>query len=283
VRLDPEQAGRDRQNLAETLRDLRRAAGLSGERLALRCHMSQSKVSRIETGRLLPSVVDVERILRALDVDQTISAELLALAHVANTEYQDIRATVRRGLQHRQHELAALEAEAKQMRHFLPALPTGLLQIPEYIRAAVDTPIEPAVGDTSEAIALKLKRQDILHDRTKHFEFLLTESAVRWQLCEPSVMALQLDRLISLSKLPNVRIGLLPLSIQVHQGPFHTFVIYDKHLVTAELFTGLLVLRDPKDIDYHHTLFDFFAGHALWADSARDLLSGTANAFRTIR
>lgn len=283
MRLDPEQAGRDRQSLAEALGDLRRAAGLSGERLARRCHMSQSKVSRIETGRLLPSVVDVERILRALDVDQTTSAELLGLARVANTEYQDIRATVRRGLEHRQRELAALEADARQMRHFLPALPTGLLQIPEYIRAAMDTPVEPAAGDTSTAIALKLERQDVLHDKAKHFEFLLTESAVRWQLCGPSVMALQLDRLISLSKLPNVRIGVLPLSTQVSHGPFHTFVIYDKHLVTIELFTGLLVLRDPKDTDYYHTLFDFFSGRALWDDNARGLLGEVASAYRSAR
>ena len=188
MRLDPEQAGHDRQSLASALRDLRRASGLSGERLARRCHMSQSKVSRIENGRLLPSVVDVDRILRALGVDQATRGELLALAHVANTEYQDIRASVRRGLHHRQRELAALEADAREMRHFLPALITGLLQIPEYMRAAMDTPVEPAAGDTTTAIALKLERQAILHDKSKHFEFLLTESALRWQLCEPSVM-----------------------------------------------------------------------------------------------
>jgi transcriptional regulator with XRE-family HTH domain len=207
VRLDPEQAGQDRQSLAEALRDLRRAAGLSGDRLARRCHMSQSKVSRIETGRLLPTVLDVDRMLRALGVDQATRAELLSLARVANAEYQDVRASVRRGLHHRQRELAALEADAKEMRHFLPTLITGLLQTPEYMRAAMNTSIEPAAGDTTTAIALKLERQAVLHDKTKRFEFLLTESAVRWRLCEPSVMAVQLDRLVSLSWLANVRIG----------------------------------------------------------------------------
>jgi hypothetical protein len=39
--------------------------------------MSQSKVSRIETGRLLPSVVDVDIMLWALSVDQTTRAELI--------------------------------------------------------------------------------------------------------------------------------------------------------------------------------------------------------------
>lgn len=280
MRLDPEQAGHDRQSLASALRDLRRAAGLSGERLARRCHMSQSKISRIENGRLLPSVVDVDRVLRALGVDQATSTELLALARVANAEYQDVRASVRRGLHHRQRELAALEADAREMRHFLPTLITGLLQTPEYMRAAMDTPVEPAAGDTATAIALKLERQAILHDKSKRFEFLLTESALRWQLCEPSVMAVQLDRLVSLSWLPNIRIGVLPFGIQVGDGPYHTFVIYDDHIVTIELFTGQLVLRDPKDIDHYHALASFFGGHALWKDEARDFISGMAGHYR---
>jgi len=46
VRLDPEQAGHDFQSLASALRDLRRASGLSGERLTQRRHMSQSKAGR---------------------------------------------------------------------------------------------------------------------------------------------------------------------------------------------------------------------------------------------
>jgi transcriptional regulator with XRE-family HTH domain len=245
--------------------------------------MSQSKVSRIETGRLLPSVVDVERMLAALGVDQTIRGELLALAHIANAEYQDVRASVRRGLHHRQRELAALEREARQIRHFLPTLITGLLQIPEYMRAAMNTPVEPAAGDISKAVALKLERQAILHDKSKQFEFLLTESAVRWQLCEPPIMAVQLDRLVSLSRLSNVRIGVLPLSARIADGPYHTFVTYDRHLVTIELFTGQLVLRDPKDISHYRALFDFFGSRTLWSDDARGFLSTLADTLRACK
>jgi transcriptional regulator with XRE-family HTH domain len=281
VKLDPTRAGQDRQGLARALHDLRKASGLSGDRLARRCGMSQSKVSRIETGRLLPSVVDVEQMLTALGVNDTTRNELVALAHVANSEYQDVRASVRRGLHHRQRELAALETNATHVRHFLPALITGLLQIPEYMRAALNTPIEPATGDTAQAIALKLQRQGVLYDQTKHFEFLLTESALRWQLCEPAIMAVQIDRLVSLSWLPNIHIGVLPLSMQIADGAYHTFVTYDRRLVTIELFTGQLVLRDPKDIDHYRALFDFFSGHALWADDARSVLSMLADAFRT--
>ena len=186
MRLEPERAGEDRQDLAGALLRLRRASGLSGERLARRCGMSQSKISRIETGRLLPSVVDVEQMLTALGVDDATKHELLALARVANTEYQDVRLSVRRGLHHRQRELAALEQSATEIRHFLPALVTGLLQTPEYMRAAISTPVEPASGDVGRAVAAKLDRQAVLHDPGKRFSFLLTESALRWQLCARS-------------------------------------------------------------------------------------------------
>jgi hypothetical protein len=243
--------------------------------------MSQSKVSRIETGRLLPSVVDVEQILTALAVDRATRTELLALARVANAEYHDVRASVRRGLHHRQREIAALESSAAEVRHFLPTLITGLLQIPEYMRAAISTPVEPAAGDVSKALALKLERQAILHDTSKTFYFLLTESASRWQLCPPSVMAVQLDHLVSISRLPNIHVGVLPLSAYVPDGPYHTFVVYDRRLVTVELFTGRLVLRDPRDIEHYRALFTFFGRNALWSDEARSMLNGQADEFRS--
>jgi transcriptional regulator with XRE-family HTH domain len=76
---------------------LRKVSGLFGNSWSQRCGMSQSKVSRIETGRLLPSVVDVEQVLTALEVDDATRRELLALTRVANAEYQDVRASVREG------------------------------------------------------------------------------------------------------------------------------------------------------------------------------------------
>jgi transcriptional regulator with XRE-family HTH domain len=64
--LEPDRHPDDLRALAESLRALRKAAKLSGERLAARCAMSQTKISRIETGRIIPTPEDVERILAAL-------------------------------------------------------------------------------------------------------------------------------------------------------------------------------------------------------------------------
>jgi hypothetical protein len=81
--------------------------------------------------------------------------------------------------------------------------------------------------------------------------------------------------------MPNVHIGVLPLSARVADGPYHTFVVYDRRLVTIELFTGSLVLRDPRDIEHYRALFTFFSHSALWSNEARSMLSGQANVFRS--
>lgn len=87
---EAEQLGESGTELASLLRDLRKRAGLSGDRLAARCNMSQSKVSRIENGRTRPSLVDVEQILRALDAPPGLVAEVSALARMANTEWRNL-------------------------------------------------------------------------------------------------------------------------------------------------------------------------------------------------
>lgn len=119
--IGPDRQASARRNLAEALRELRKAAGLSGARLAARCSMSQSKISRIELGEVLPSVIDVELILKALEVPSEVSVELVGLARKANIDYKSWRTYARMGLWQKQAEIKALEKSAKLLRYFLPA------------------------------------------------------------------------------------------------------------------------------------------------------------------
>ena len=274
--LEPEQLGQHRNDLAHALRSMRQESGLTGERLAARCNMSQSKVSKIETGKILPSVLDVELMLRALQAPADLIGDIVALARLANTEFQDIRSLLRKGLDRKQHELTGLEAAATQLRYFLPAMITSLISTPEYIRAS----LAHLPGDASKAIAKKLERQEILYDETRIFTFVLTESAIRWALCPPRIMAIQVDRLISLSRLPNVHLGVLPAGGQVPRGPLNTFTIYDDRIVTAETFGGAIIMRDPRDVAFHLRLFELFTGYAQFGDDARIHLEEWASACR---
>jgi transcriptional regulator with XRE-family HTH domain len=255
--------------LAATLRELRESAGLTGERLGARCAMSQSKISKIETGKIIPSVVDVARILQALNAPPGTIAEVARLAGYARTEFQDVRSMLRKGLDKRQAELASLERATTEFRFFLPAMIAGLISTPEYFRAS----LAHVRGDTARAVARKIEREKALDDGRKQFSFVLTEPAVRWPLCPPPAMARQLDRLTELSYRPNVRLGIVPVGAATRRGPLNPFTVYDDRLVTAETFAGLVVMRDPQDVSLHIKLFDQFADAALFADRARERLA----------
>ncbi|MFF5584758.1 helix-turn-helix domain-containing protein [Streptomyces hygroscopicus] len=274
---DPEQLGQSKADLAETLRTLRKRANRTQVWLAQRCNISQTKLSNLETGRITPNLIDVELILRALDAPMELVAEVTALARLANTEWQGKRASWRRGLEKRQAELAGLEAEAKTLRYFLPAMVTGLLATPEYIRASLGhTPV-----DISKTVARKLERQAVLYDTTKRFTFLLTEQAVRWPVVPRAAMAIQIDRLVSLSHLPNVHIGTIPLDAAASRGPMNTFTVYDQRLVTVETFTGRMVFQDARDIAEHLEVFDLYEHHACFGEEARSVLREWAASYRS--
>lgn len=268
--------GRQKDGLAATLRELRKHAGLTGERLGARCAMSQSKISKIETGRIIPSVVDVERILHALSAPSEVLAEVTALARLANTEFQDVRSLLRKGLEKRQYELSSLEAATTNFRFFLPAMMAALISTPEYIKAS----LAHVRGAIDKAVAKKLERQSVLYDTSKNFSFVLTESAARWPICPPAVMSMQLDHLASLSHLPNVRLGIIPVLASPLRGPLNTFTVYDERLVTAETFTGAVVMRDPQDVTLHLDLFRRFEVAAISADALREMLAEWAAALR---
>ncbi|MDH6702150.1 hypothetical protein P3T26_006652 [Streptomyces sp. MAA16] len=237
--------------------------------------MSQTKVSNIESGKLTPQLLDVELILRALGAQGPRAVEIMALVRTANTEWHDHWRSRRRGLDKKQNELARLEAISTEFRFFLLSMVTGLLATPEYVRASIaDVP-----GDQSKTFAKKLERQQVLYDTSKSFTFVLTEQAVRWSLLPPAGMAMQLDRLVSVSRLPNVRIGVIPLGGYMPEKSLNTFTVYDRRLVTVETGTGSLMLYDHRDVTAYLGDFMAYERRAVVGDDCRELLSEWSSLF----
>ncbi|MFF5127606.1 helix-turn-helix domain-containing protein [Streptomyces syringium] len=272
---EPERLGQSRSDLAEAMRTLRKRAGKTQTWLARRCNMSQTKISNIESGKLTPAIVDVELILDALEAGGPIVEELLTLARSANTEWQDHWSSRRRGLDKKQNELARLEAASTEFRFFLLSMITGLLATPEYVRAS----IADISGDQSKIVARKLERQSTLRDPSKSFTFLLTEQAVRWPLLPPLGMAMQLDWLASVSRLPNVRLGVIPLGGYIPERPLSTFTIYDRRLATVETGTGALILRDHRDVAAYREDFERYEAHAVFGHDFRRLIGDWSTLF----
>ncbi|MFI5703762.1 helix-turn-helix domain-containing protein [Streptomyces xanthochromogenes] len=271
--IEPDQLDQSGRELAAMLKHLRKQAGLSGVRLAARCNMSQSKISRIEGNKARPSLLDVEQLLRGLEASPAIAAEVMALARIAQTEWQDGRTLRRKGLDKKQVQLAGLEATSTMFRYFLLSMITGLLATPEYVRASLSAaPPE----QQAKAVAMKLDRQRVLFDRSKTFTFLLTEQAVRYPLIPPDELAIQIDRLASLSRQPNIRLGIIPTGTHLGPGALNTFTVYDETLATAELDLGAIVFRDSRDIQQLVRRFTGYEEAALFGDSARECLTAWA-------
>ncbi|WP_084037196.1 helix-turn-helix domain-containing protein [Haloechinothrix halophila] len=262
--------GHRRRNLAVALRDLRNASGLSRERLAAKAQLSQSKISRVETGRTIPTVADTERILRALEVPKSVATELLSLARAANVDYASWRSVARLGIWHKQNELKSLANDSAYVRQFLPAIPSGLLQTPEYARETFTPAVDgrPA-RDVDRAVQARMDSQECLDDESRRFSFILTEQALDWRQAPQEVMASQRERLVEVSSRSNVDLAVLPIDAVVKVPALNVFVVYDDRLVIVETFSGEMALRDPRDVSYHLNLFDYFYDLSLHGDDAR--------------
>lgn len=240
--------------------------------------MSASKLSKIETGKVSPSAADVERILTAIGVSDEVKAEYLDVARATAAEATAWRLVRRMGLHKAQEQTRALEARMSVLRLFQPALIPGLLQTPEYIRAILS---RHDLGDDvlSRTISARIDRQQALYDATKELHFVITESVLRWRIVSAARMAEQLDRLVSLSRLPHIDIRVVPLSTPQQDIANHPFVIRDDRTVTVETVHAELVVTDPRDVALYVQKFERFASSALSGSAMRLFVSDVRDGF----
>lgn len=265
-------------DIGKALRKLREASGKQAKTVARSAVMSPSKISKIENGALAPSVIDVERILTALEVRGEAKARLMEVARQAATEATAWRIYRRSGLHKHQEEIRAIEASTSLLRVFQPSCIPGLLQTPEYVRG-----IFKDYGLTSDAmekmVGARLVRHEVLYDTDHRFHFLITEAVLRWKLVEPLKMAGQIDRIIAVSRLPNVTIGVVPLSARQPGLPTSAFVLFDTRLVTIEIPHAEITTTEPPDIDLYVSKFQKFEAVAVAGDDMRALAADIRDEF----
>lgn len=234
--------------------------------------MSASKLSKIETGKLSPHADDVERILAAIGVSDEVKSEYMDAARAVATEATAWRLIQRAGLHKAQQKLKAVDADMKLLRLFQPALVPGLLQTPEYMRAILSRHEDLSAETVRSTVSARLERQEVLYDESKRLKFVITEPVLRWLIVPPLVMSGQLDRLVSLSRLPHLDIRVVPLRGRQSDIPNHAFVIRDDRAVTVETVHAEVIVTDPRDVALYVTKFDGFAANALAGESMRSLL-----------
>ncbi|WP_307806340.1 helix-turn-helix transcriptional regulator [Streptomyces sp. FH025] len=265
-------------DLGRALRELRLAGGKEAKAVARSAAMSPSKLSKIENGRLTPSVIDVERILTALDVPEEIKARLAEAARTIATEATAWRIYRRAGLHKHQEEIRAIEAQTRLLRVFQPSCIPGLLQSPEYVRAVQQhSELTPEVLE--KMVGARLRRQEILFDRARSFHFLITESVLRWEILPPAMMAAQLDKLVTMSRMPNITVGVVPQGAPKAHLPTCSFVMFDSRLVIVEIPHAEITTSEPKDVDQYAAKFQAFELVAVTGREMRSMVEGIRDEF----
>ncbi|MGC4904205.1 helix-turn-helix domain-containing protein [Streptomyces cyaneofuscatus] len=268
----------NRTELGAALRALRLASGKEAKAVARSAVMSNPKLSKIENGHVAPAVVDVERILTALDVSAEVKAEYMAAARAQATEATAWRLFRRMGFHRKQEQIRALEESMKLLRLFQPSLVPGLLQTPEYVRAVLRGK-GLSEDQLSRTIGARIERQAVMYDMNKTLCFVITEPVLHWRILPPLMMAGQLDRIVSVSRLPNVDVRVVPLRCPQRDVPGHSFVIRDDRMVTVETTHAEVIVTDPRDVSLYVDKFDRFASVALTGDDMRSMLTDIRDGF----
>ncbi|MDP9795640.1 transcriptional regulator with XRE-family HTH domain [Catenuloplanes nepalensis] len=259
-----------RMLLGSQLRKLREAKGVTREKAGWEIRSSESKISRMELGRVGFKERDVADLLTLYGVDDDQErASLLALAREANTpgwwhKHSDV-------LPNWFQAYLGLEATATIIRNYEVQYIPGLLQTADYARGVIllGHTLAPA-EEIQSRVKLRMARQQVLHRaEAPRFWGLLDEAALRRPIGGQAVMREQILHLLELAKLPNITLQVIPFEAGGHAaagGQFSILRFHDQELpdvVYMEQLTSALYLDKREDVDHYAAAMERLCVEAL--------------------
>ncbi|HUY49871.1 MAG TPA: helix-turn-helix transcriptional regulator [Streptosporangiaceae bacterium] len=242
--------------LGAQLRRLREARQISPEQAGNVIRASQSKISRLETGRVGFKDRDIVDLLVLYGVtDEDEREALRTLAWRANApgwwhDYSDI-------LPGWFEAYVGLEEAADQIRVYEAQFVPGLLQTKDYARAVTLLGHGAAhAGEIDRRVSLRMARQEVLTRPDPANMWVVLDEAVLWRpVGGTDVMRAQLRHLIEAAKRPNVTIQIIPFQAGGHAAAGGSFSILRftepdlPDVVYLEQLTSALYLDKPETVD----------------------------------
>ncbi len=266
--------------LGSQLRRLREAVGVSREDAGYEIRASESKISRMELGRVSFKERDVADLLTLYGVlDPQSRAGVLGLVRTANATpwwhgYADVVPAwfqTYLGFEEAACSLASYEVQ------YVP----GLLQTEEYARAVIRLGWYQAPEEEIERrVQVRMRRQQLLvADRAPRLLAVVDEAALRRPCGGPEVMRGQLERLLELGRRPNVVIQVMPLGfdgLSAESGAFSLLGFPEPDLpdvVYLEQFTSALYLDRPREVAEYTDTLDRLRADSLSPERSLELLA----------
>ncbi|WP_222720985.1 helix-turn-helix domain-containing protein [Actinomadura sp. HBU206391] len=266
--------------LGSQLRRLREARGVSRQEAGYVIRASESKISRLELGRVSFKERDVADLLTLYGVaDEAEREALLRLAREANApgwwhRYGDV-------LPHWFQTYVGLEEAASLIRTYELQFVPGLLQSESYAREVfllgnADAPSH----EIDQRVELRMQRQQrLIGPNAPRLWAVLDEAALRRPIGGHEVMRNQLEHLIAVSKLPNITVQVMPFTFGGHAAEGGAFSILRfpeadlPDVVYIETLTGALYLDKRDDVDVYMQAMERLAVDSATPDGTVELLS----------
>ncbi|WP_430541990.1 helix-turn-helix domain-containing protein [Streptomyces roseofulvus] len=267
--------------LGSQLRRLRESRGITREAAGYSIRASESKISRMELGRVSFKARDIEDLLTLYGVtEETERGALLGLAREANLagwwhSFGDV-------LPGWFQTYIGLEAAASLIRVYEVQFVHGLLQTEEYAHAVVSRGMPGASrAEIDRRVALRVERQKVLvSECAPHFHVVLDEAALRRPYGDRAVMRGQLKHLIEVSEHPGVTLQVMPFSFGGHAGESGSFTMLSfpesdlSDVVYLEQLTGALYLDKREEVAQYAGVMEKLAKDSPDPAESRDLLRG---------
>jgi transcriptional regulator with XRE-family HTH domain len=264
--------------LGARLRRLREAAEITRAEAGFAIRSSESKISRIELGRVS---------FKARDV-----ADLLTMYGVTDPERREtflemVNRSNEPGWWHRYNDLVAdwfqdylgLEESASRILTWEQQYVPGLLQTEDYAKAITAHGWSPLTSqDVQRQVAVRMRRQALLfRPNPPKLWAVIDESVLHRPIGGRGVLLAQIEHLVDLSKRPNITLQVVPYQFSGYaaEGSFTTLRFAEPELpdvVYLEHLSGALYLDKRSDTELYSRVFDRLTVDAHTPDHTRQLL-----------
>ena len=266
------------RKLSSELRRLREKSDMSGEYVAERLGWSQSKVSRIETGRTSVQAKELTQLLELYGVPDGGRDQFFDLAKGAQVKgwWDDFADTLPRDYT----TYIELENEASSNLVFSAQIVPGILQTEDYARCVIQSAllISPP-GETNRRVQVRMERQArLMQDTARSFSVIIDEAVLRRKVGGDEVMTAQLDHLMESSKKENVNLQVLPFSCGEHPASAGEFALLqfpgddDEDVVHVEAIGSSLYIEDETTVFRYTLAFNQLCTSALTPSESMDFI-----------
>jgi hypothetical protein len=262
--------------LGAHLRRMREEADISRSDAGWAIRGSESKISRLELGRVGFKVRDVDDLLTLYKLEDPAERERL-LNPGWWQRYDDLTPTWF-------HSYLGLEVAAQLIRTYEVQFVPGLLQTPDYARAVVQLGRGERVlpeAELERLVTLRSSRQEILtrDERPARLWAVVDEAVLRRPIGGWAVLRAQLEYLVEASRKPNVTLQILPFSgggYAATGGAFSLLRFGDADLpdiVYIEHLTSAVYLDKREDLDEYVVTMDSLSIAASTPRQTQNLLA----------